>query len=60
MNSPVVDVRRFLRRAQVRVLPQPTGRVAQLAEQDRCRQFPGGSNERQGERPFRERSGEPL
>src|ERR1700722_13951102 len=41
------DVRRFLRRAQVRVLPQPTGRVAQLAEQSRCRQFPGGFNERQ-------------
>lgn len=35
------DVRRFLRRAQVRVLPLPTGRVAQLAEQYRCRQFPG-------------------
>ena len=35
------EARRFLRRAEVRVLPQPTGRVAQLAEQCRCRQFPG-------------------
>ena len=35
------DVQRFLRRAQVRVLPQPSGCVAQLAEQDRCLQFPG-------------------
>ena len=35
------DARRFPRRARVRVLPQPTGRVAQLAEQYRCRQFPG-------------------
>jgi hypothetical protein len=34
-------VRQFLRRKQVRVLPRPTGRVAQLAEQNRCRQFLG-------------------
>src|SRR5580704_13586412 len=35
------DARRFLRRARVRVLPQPTGRVAQLAERYPCRRFPG-------------------
>jgi hypothetical protein len=42
------DARWFLRRARVRVLPQPSGRVAQLAEQDRCRQFPGEYSKKGG------------